>query len=329
MASSSQPRGPASPAPAPGDAPVSVDEALLTLTAQLTTPQQLVIEGRVAKVRSYRNWHFVDFAGTDGTVTFLVPVAEAPPVEGEWLTIRGRLKADVSRFHGGLEVFLTGRILGRARVAATGGHVLERRHTPVPLATFLAREQGDIAALCTETGARDAENACRAAGQEWPCETVIANFGNKTEMIRAITEVGAEPGCAALALLRGGGEARSMEMWNDPEVVKALLAAGKPFYTALGHSTYVLLADRYADEAFDTPSAFGAVAGQVLGAEERRQRHLARLGSEQRDLAAELDRARAELVAAAARLASTRARTWMLALVAALLFIALLASMLR
>jgi exonuclease VII large subunit len=34
-------------------------------------------------------------------------------------------------------------------------------------------------------------------------------------------------------------------MWDDPDVVEAHLALGKPFYTALGHSTNVLLADRF------------------------------------------------------------------------------------
>jgi exodeoxyribonuclease VII large subunit len=48
-----------------------------------------------------------------------------------------------------------------------------------------------------------------------------------------------------------------MELWNDPEVVAALLDCDSPFYTAIGHSDQLLLADKFADAAFTTPSAFG------------------------------------------------------------------------
>ena len=67
---------------------------------------------------------------------------------------------------------------------------------------------------------------------------------------------------AGIAFVRGGSDPLTLQIWNDQALLRAFLAQPLPFYTALGHSQELLLADKYSDESFTTPSDLGAQAGQ-------------------------------------------------------------------
>lgn len=50
-----------------------------------------------------------------------------------------------------------------------------------------------------------------------------------------------------------GGKDSTIELWNDIQFVSDLLALNVPFYTAIGHSDLITLAEKFSDESFTTP----------------------------------------------------------------------------
>jgi exodeoxyribonuclease VII large subunit len=122
---------------------------------------------------------------------------------------------------------------------------------------------------------------------------------------------------AGIAFVRGGSDPLSLQIWNDGALLRAFLAQPLPFYTALGHSQELLLADKYADESFATPSDLGAQAGRIAAElateaarEQRREEEAAKLGERL---------AQAEQAEARARASAATWRRWAIVLVLALL----------
>lgn len=71
---------------------------------------------------------------------------------------------------------------------------------------------------------------------------------------------------------RGGSNDASEDVWDDPAFVARLLNLGVPFYTAVGHSDGLHLADLYAEGAFATPTHAGQELLRVQEAGEREAR---------------------------------------------------------
>lgn len=258
--------------------PLTVDAAVLTLTPRFTTDTPLTVVGKVKEVRSqYARWHYVILAGTEAKITVRLQKDLPPPRTNQNIIVHGVLSVQPTKFQAGLEVLLTGAVVGayKALTGPQSGSPLERSHAPMRLAALVLQDQvSRITALCSNTGAEDARRACTSMGVPAPWTSTPVGFGDKEAMIASIRKAGEDSSCGAVAVLRGGGDAKSLEMWDDPDVVEALLALGKPFYTALGHSTDVLLADRFADECFDTPTAFGSAVGQLLAQQRSHTRTL-------------------------------------------------------
>ena len=61
----------------------------------------------------------------------------------------------------------------------------------------------------------------------------------------------------AIVVARGGGDAQQMTYVVDNyEAVRTLRAFGCPVFAAIGHAKNMTLMDKYADDAFATPTAF-------------------------------------------------------------------------
>jgi exodeoxyribonuclease VII large subunit len=65
-----------------------------------------------------------------------------------------------------------------------------------------------------------------------------------------------------IALVRGGGETASMNVFNDLALCEVLAACRTPIITALGHTVDDSLADRLADKKFALPHDYGNVLKQ-------------------------------------------------------------------
>ncbi len=154
----------------------------------------------------------------------------------------------------------------------------------MPLRHLIA--QHGLESLCligSETGLGDARAAllrhvADAPWREMPCK--IAD----PEAIRAQLEQACRSeAILGIAFVRGGSDPLTLQIWNDQALLRTLLDAPLPFYTALGHSQELLLADKYSDESFATPTDLGAQAGQILreqGEQQRLEQEVAKLTEE-------------------------------------------------
>lgn len=248
---------------------ISVDAAMLTVLPFAQTGQPMTVKGKITEVRSqYARYHYCKLMGAESQISLHLAKSEyAAPRIGDNVVAHGAFMVQPSRFSGGLEVVMKGDLLGIYKPPVGNGKTAElsRAHAPTRLTSLLMQHgSGCIFALCSNTGIEDAWGECQKYVPEAPWVRTKVRFSDTEEMIQAIRQHGGRFDCRALALIRGGGDQASLDMWNDTELVATLLSLQKPFFTALGHSTDLLLADRYADESFDTPTAFGAAAGQAM-----------------------------------------------------------------
>jgi exodeoxyribonuclease VII large subunit len=82
------------------------------------------------------------------------------------------------------------------------------------------------------------------------------NFNSKTELIDIIKHL-KEKDFDVIALVRGGGEKASMEVFNDPELGEESLGIRQVLVTALGHTVDDCLMDKIADKKFALPHDYG------------------------------------------------------------------------
>lgn len=175
------------------------------------------------------------------------------------MILEGRVQVKPSKFKAGLDIMLYGETVGswEGRPRHSTPSVRLRRERPrVPLHVLLGdHHPTELLLIATARGFQDFTSAnLPIEPHQWRWHE--ANFGDRTRLLQALRSV-SESVPAAVAILRGGSADSSMELWNDPEVVAALLDWDLPFYTAIGHSDQLLLADKFADAAFTTPSALG------------------------------------------------------------------------
>ncbi|MVN86935.1 hypothetical protein GO986_09170 [Deinococcus sp. HMF7620] len=74
-----------------------------------------------------------------------------------------------------------------------------------------------------------------------------------------------QKGAQAVAVVRGGDDPTIQAVFDDPHLVKYLVNLPVPYYTAVGHASSKTLADRWADESFEAPSALGIQLARYYG----------------------------------------------------------------
>lgn len=82
------------------------------------------------------------------------------------------------------------------------------------------------------------------------------NFASKESLTNKIKEL-QNGEYDAIALVRGGGEKASLEIFNDPEICSLIFDSSKAIITALGHTVDETLIDKLADKKFALPHDFG------------------------------------------------------------------------
>jgi exodeoxyribonuclease VII large subunit len=256
-------------APAPAQTPLIVEALLNQIRIERPTGQVLV-KGRVERLSAWPKGNprhlFGELVGSDRSIEFRCPVAQGPKAVGEHVVLSGTLTIRPSPIHQGFAVQLVGEVVGTwaPETRAEAPVILERRRGRVPLKHLIA--QHGLHSLCvigSETGLGDARAALLrhlpdAPWREVPCkvadpETVRARFAQACR----------DHAVAGIAFVRGGSDPLTLQIWNDQALLRAFLDQPLPFYTALGHSQELLLADKYSDESFSTPTDLGAQAGRA------------------------------------------------------------------
>lgn len=245
--------------------PILVDtpDSLLEAITVKSPLERLRVRGIVVDLAPYPRqepkWIYGRLRGIAATIGFRCDIDSAPTHEGTSVILEGRIQVKPSKFRTGLEVMLYGETVGswegRQRRPIPSVH-LRRERPRMSLRAFLGKHHAtELLLVATARGFQD------FTAVDLPIELRHwrwhkANFGDRNQLLRTLRALpGSAP--AGVALLRGGSADASMELWNDPEVVRALLEWRFPYYTAIGHSDQLLLADKFADGAFTTPSAFG------------------------------------------------------------------------
>lgn len=82
------------------------------------------------------------------------------------------------------------------------------------------------------------------------------NFSSKPELISAIQKLKGQH-FDVIAIVRGGGDKASLEIFNDPELGDAIIGIKPIVVTALGHAVDETLFDKLADKKFALPHDYG------------------------------------------------------------------------
>lgn len=304
---------------APTQVPLIVEALLNQIRIERPTGQVLV-KGRVERLSAWPKGNprhlFGELVGSDRSIEFRCPIGQGPKAAGEHVVLSGTLTIRPSPIHQGFAVQLVGEVVGTwaPEKRQAPPVILDRRRGRVPLKHLIAQQGlGSLCLIGSETGLGDARAAllrhcADTAWREVPCR--IAD----PEAVRArFAEACRDERVAGVAFVRGGSDPLSLQIWNDQALLRAFLDQPLPFYTALGHSQELLLADKYSDESFATPTDLGGQAGQIVV-------ELAAAQRLEQDLASTAERlARAEQGEALARAAAAAWRRWTIALLLALL----------
>lgn len=110
-----------------------------------------------------------------------------------------------------------------------------------------------VKVICGENNVvfKDLTNACK--DKAFSFEPVHVKIDNKFEIANTIKNMD-KGNCDLIAVIRGGGD---LSVFNEYDVVKAIVDCEKPIVTALGHSLDVTWSDRAADMHHFTPTALG------------------------------------------------------------------------
>lgn len=184
--------------------------------------------------------------------------------ENQSIIVEGCLFIKPSSFYSGLEVYIDGDIVGAWEIkdAALGNSSELKKRRYVSLADLLNEiDISSILIMGTQIGITDAFSQLSADTTN-EIQSSIIRVANRDSLIKDIHSAFSKE-VKAFVILRGGDD-KTMSVWDDPDVVSALLSFDIPFYTALGHSHSVTLADKFSDTAYHTPTAFGQALSSVL-----------------------------------------------------------------
>ncbi len=210
--------------------------------------------------------------GEELSIGFRCPPDAAPAREGQHVVLYGLVSARPSTVKASaLQVIVEGTYQGTwvpDEKARNIVRITQRRSQIVRLFDFLETQPlSELLVIGTETGMQDTRSAlARHFGDttDEVLQTAVGNFGSSEGLIVSLNAATEATQPQALALVRGGGDERTLRIWDDPALVNHVLKLGIPVFTAIGHSDAHRLIDKYSDEAFPTPTAFGDAIGGVL-----------------------------------------------------------------
>ena len=243
--------------------------------------EMLTVKGRVVRLNAWPSdhpkWVYGDLIGQEVSMGFRCPIGRSPTLEGEYVVLAGLLGVHPSKINEGLEVRLDGECVGTWMPEERPTQpllALERSSGRMSLSAFI-RQHGSSKLLifASKTGRKDYVTATSTHGVATNWVDVTGNFSAPDKLLADLDQALSQNKAQGVAFVRGGGDATTLGFWDDAAFVRALLDRKLPFYTAIGHSDRLLLADKYSDESFATPTAFGeSLSGMVVSLEN--ERHL-------------------------------------------------------
>lgn len=140
----------------------------------------------------------------------------------------------------------------KKKLAAEGLFDLARkRPLPAPLQQI---------AVISSTGAAGYADFIKILNERWGglkvyvAHTQVQGIGAPEQMIRALNYINQHLEVDVIALIRGGGSADDLVVYNDENLVRAIASSRTPTITGIGHEVDQSLADLAADVRASTPS---------------------------------------------------------------------------
>lgn len=260
------------------DAEAVMTPEMLIHMIRITTPVgQIAVKGLATRVGAPYSPAmggsvvYGELALGSALVSFRVP-AEVAPQEGEAVVIRGVLHlalVDKSKDHawrGNWKLTLIGQVVGKwiPRTPPEPVLPLPERGERIPLDDFIsANGMESLLVLCTYTGQKDLAQSLSSSGRTERPEFLRANYSDVDAFLTTLESGLSNKIIRGLAIVRGGGTGLDV-IGGSRQIVAKLISKGMPFYSALGHSTDIVLADRSADQVFHSPSELGAALARAV-----------------------------------------------------------------
>jgi len=255
----------------------------------------VIVKGKVhGAPRIHAAGAYVTLTGEGASIEARVPIHEAPNA-GETVRVLGTVRVKPGYLRDGLSVLVAGRLENPPALRSRERITLQKERR-VPLEAVISDEASlqKIVVVGTVTALSD----IGSTGLRTRLPFVQTSTVDADALIGAATR-SIESGVRGVIFARGGSNNASEDLWDDTEFVSRLLALDVPFYTAIGHSDGIHLADQYADQAFTTPTHVGNELLRILCRDDKQNAERAKATVERDRLLQELARLRADIAAAA------------------------------
>ncbi len=245
---------------------VSVSDciALVNQTLDAACPS-LYVEGEVSSFKvNHNNYVFFDLKDSEGTLNCFMTVYQlrvpledgmkvrvlASPRLTKWGKFSLTVKHVVPVGEGSLKRAYD---LLKTKLTKEGVFDVDRKR-PLPLYV-------ETVGVISSTQAAGFADFCKIVAARWPLAKLqvahvrVQGVGAADDIIRAIEYFNAHAAPPEmLALIRGGGSADDLAIFNDESLVRAVAASRVPIIVGVGHETDETLATLAADVGASTPS---------------------------------------------------------------------------
>jgi exodeoxyribonuclease VII large subunit len=92
----------------------------------------------------------------------------------------------------------------------------------------------------------------------WQVNTHVEGDLAETEIIKALHSLNLKSNLDAIVLIRGGGGAENLKVFNSEKMAEAIFNSRTPIVTGIGHERDLSIADMVADKSLSTPTAVAA-----------------------------------------------------------------------
>lgn len=221
------------------------------------------VQGRVSKISPATYHAYIDLKGSASTLKLKCSLESTINV-GDNLTVTGSLYLQPSFMNNGMEVVIDvdHTELTKQEVSEFCTRYDFKKMQYLKLIDFLgSHDLSEVILLGSEVGIRDVFSAIdpHSSAKISSDKLVVSQKQSILERLNTIDNAQYK----ALMVVRGGAD-DSLLIWDDPEVVDALLKLNMPFYLALGHSHHISLACMYSDECFNTPQNLGSTIQSAI-----------------------------------------------------------------
>jgi len=225
-------------------------------------PEGVTVKGIASNIKPYDRKTYFDLLGSGKKIRACC-ASEDTPSEGAAIEFNGLVTLQTNNHGTNLQIMINGSPIGswerqKKSTILTSKDLV--KYNNKPLSSLIGEFQTKrLLLIGTETAINDVIATLNTEGIE--VVSSIVKVSQKSEVLSLLKKLKEDPYTSnivgAIAVVRGGDD-DSMDVWDDSEVVKSLLDVGCPFFTALGHSHRVTLADKYAAQSFPTPGNFAS-----------------------------------------------------------------------